>query len=866
MANTARLVIDPITRKLSTKYEKIRLVQKDNKSERITFEMPRYVRGNDMSKCRCIEVHYDNLSLDRKQTNSDIYTVKDLVVAPEDENTINFSWLVSNAATQLVGSVSFSIHFGDAEDAANGFAWHTIPYYGIIVYETKHNNGNIEKTYPDILAKWDDKFADFVALYTERFVDLGNEFDRLKAEGVLIDLVGETGDSELRVMHQKAVTKALADYEKAVALHAAEAEASRAAAAEERAAAEEERANAETARDEAEEARASAESLLATAKEERANAEAARDEAEEARARAEQERIKAEAARDEALAQTSEHIHGWLDDHPEATTTVQDGALTEAKFTDDLKNKTVKEYVTPEMFGYKAWFDDATDYIQQAINTGKPCYLYGHYNIKRPLRMIGDKLKLYIERTLNVQGECGIIVTGHRNVIGGNGEIYMSSNLYGFENASAIKLVLASSCTENEISVKRITQDPTVNTNIGVEITGAETVGNGYFNKITSAIHFFNKGIWAHKTEGQHPDTWNTTTFIDSVINGCAQAVVIDWGDSGGSFLRGSIQPCANGHSILPADFDNSLPVVKISQHWLVDAFIWDMGKEGMPNQSANLYAIEVTGPYCSIFSNLNRGFFKIPFELEALTRINGETVEHKVGAVTRAQYGKQYARFYDNTNDVLLNCMSNPNVTVRWGTTGNESGEDVLYVLDDRSGYKMFFDGTNTQVGVAKDSAWDRFVFSFEFPEPKAIRTIAIWGDKLPKSITIEAATDSDPSTFKEVGILREGVDYLQGANQGQYNAAILTMDYNTICEFNSSLDGRKIKALKIKFEISDKMSITRISAFDVAPHIMPHTGGQFTGDVSFAPEKGVVLQSANGSKFRLSVNDDGTLSATAL
>jgi len=44
-------------------------------------------------------------------------------------------------------------------------------------------------------------------------------------------------------------------------------------------------------------------------------------------------------------------VADWLDDHPEATTTVQDGSLTEAKFTSTLKLKTVKDYVTPEMYG-----------------------------------------------------------------------------------------------------------------------------------------------------------------------------------------------------------------------------------------------------------------------------------------------------------------------------------------------------------------------------------------------------------------------------------------------------------------------------------------------------------------------------------
>ena len=56
---------------------------------------------------------------------------------------------------------------------------------------------------------------------------------------------------------------------------------------------------------------------------------------------------------------SDEQVSAWLDAHPEATTTVQDSSLTEAKFTDDLKLKTVKDYVNPKMFGAKG--DGSTD-------------------------------------------------------------------------------------------------------------------------------------------------------------------------------------------------------------------------------------------------------------------------------------------------------------------------------------------------------------------------------------------------------------------------------------------------------------------------------------------------------------------------
>ena len=62
---------------------------------------------------------------------------------------------------------------------------------------------------------------------------------------------------------------------------------------------------------------------------------------------------------DEFAVPTQEAVDNWLEAHPEATTTVEDGSLTEAKFTDALKLKTIKDYVTPEMFGAKG--DGATD-------------------------------------------------------------------------------------------------------------------------------------------------------------------------------------------------------------------------------------------------------------------------------------------------------------------------------------------------------------------------------------------------------------------------------------------------------------------------------------------------------------------------
>lgn len=82
----------------------------------------------------------------------------------------------------------------------------------------------------------------------------------------------------------------------------------------------------------------------------------------------------------------------WLDEHPEVTTTVQDGSLTEAKFSDALKLKTIKDYVTPEMFGAVGdGVVDDTAAIQAALydsNVNKTkVVLINKYKVTQPVKV-----------------------------------------------------------------------------------------------------------------------------------------------------------------------------------------------------------------------------------------------------------------------------------------------------------------------------------------------------------------------------------------------------------------------------------------------------------------------------------------------
>ena len=66
--------------------------------------------------------------------------------------------------------------------------------------------------------------------------------------------------------------------------------------------------------------------------------------------------------------QTESAVNNWLNQHPEATTTVQDGSLTYKKFLfGELP------FVTPEYFGAVGdGITDDTDAIQSALNCNLP--------------------------------------------------------------------------------------------------------------------------------------------------------------------------------------------------------------------------------------------------------------------------------------------------------------------------------------------------------------------------------------------------------------------------------------------------------------------------------------------------------------
>lgn len=149
--------IDGITRTIVNVDETKRmLVQGDHKSERLTFEIPRYVDGHDFAECNVVEIHYINEDTLQKNKSSSFYVVEDLHVkgeSEEDKNIVVLSWLVEGDATVYAGTLNFSIHFKCVANYKTEYSWNTTTFEGITIKPAICNSNNVKNQYPDVIAQ-----------------------------------------------------------------------------------------------------------------------------------------------------------------------------------------------------------------------------------------------------------------------------------------------------------------------------------------------------------------------------------------------------------------------------------------------------------------------------------------------------------------------------------------------------------------------------------------------------------------------------------------------------------------------------------------------------------------------------------------
>lgn len=140
------LVIDKATKAVISN-KNIELAQRSHNSERLTFECPRFIEGNDMLNCNVITIHYRNEGV------PDIYVVKD--VKEKDENTITFTWLIELGVTRRVGKTTFSVIFEWFKNGSSepDYTWPTKECNIISIVKTVYNSETISDEHPDIIGE-----------------------------------------------------------------------------------------------------------------------------------------------------------------------------------------------------------------------------------------------------------------------------------------------------------------------------------------------------------------------------------------------------------------------------------------------------------------------------------------------------------------------------------------------------------------------------------------------------------------------------------------------------------------------------------------------------------------------------------------
>lgn len=152
--------IDRISRTIRCERSEIIIGQFDHNSERFTFKLPRYIEGHDMIECTKVEVHYINVGIGGTNKNKGLYEAEDLRIDPDDSAYVLSSWLISDNATQLVGTLNFIVHYACIIDGEKKYSWHTGIFKGVKIGEGIDNTGAIAEQYADILEKWKQDLID----------------------------------------------------------------------------------------------------------------------------------------------------------------------------------------------------------------------------------------------------------------------------------------------------------------------------------------------------------------------------------------------------------------------------------------------------------------------------------------------------------------------------------------------------------------------------------------------------------------------------------------------------------------------------------------------------------------------------------
>lgn len=146
--------------------ERLTIMQYDHNSERVTFELPRYIEGHDMSLCDLVMVLFDNTSkgtsVSTRNVTSGVYKITDLAVDKNDPEKLTFTWLIGSESTQYNGTLKFQLEFSCYENEKTGvpsYNWHTDQCQMIDILPTLNSADNMVTYYPNVITDMDSRLT-----------------------------------------------------------------------------------------------------------------------------------------------------------------------------------------------------------------------------------------------------------------------------------------------------------------------------------------------------------------------------------------------------------------------------------------------------------------------------------------------------------------------------------------------------------------------------------------------------------------------------------------------------------------------------------------------------------------------------------
>lgn len=198
-------IINTITRAITTTNRKLVMMQYDNKSERYTFEIDRFIDGHDLMNCNRVKIHFININSNKRDSNEGMYPVEDMKIDPSNENKVIFTWLISNEATLYSGTLSFLVSFECVDGDKLLYRWSSSIYDSIRIVSGMDNSEATFETYSDELLAWQNRMeTEFIPkTVDERYIE--REFATSEEVAAVFDLSNPDAETKVAVVNLEEV-------------------------------------------------------------------------------------------------------------------------------------------------------------------------------------------------------------------------------------------------------------------------------------------------------------------------------------------------------------------------------------------------------------------------------------------------------------------------------------------------------------------------------------------------------------------------------------------------------------------------------------------------------------------------------------